>query len=555
MTTSLTALTMSFGGSASDVLLCVQLAHRVWKACREAPRDFQTVSIEVASLHLVLHEAKETAHELSASKGEDLRQLINGCKSVLQELEELLQRYKSLGTQSRRTWDRLRWGRGPVKDIRQRLISSTASLTSFNTSLTKYVHHALCLVAQLTEISCSAGLARVEKLLQQLVLDHQSGRREGSVISTDNLVSAEEGDEDIWRQIARELDDVGITSDLIREHREYITDWIRMALEAGEFKEASPPADSNRVGESDIEADVGYNSPLSSSPLLSMREIGHIREDSRIPDQSPYRDQTQAILSPMPIFSPASGIWSPGSQEGTLVLFDVKLNVGPSYRYYCNMCNHKANFTTWFEILSHAHSYHGGNSFPDTGSPMPENLTRVRSPSDIDALEERNFTMQTLSQALESQLIPSHFPQLMEELYYSEICPFSECLAISGSPELNRFMPLILLYSKTRLRWLSREHVRGHFPQLTPFHDCEPIRAINPVFKLYVCETRGCWGSSTGFPCFAALEEHFWEEHPGLDFKRLRPGAAAHGYYLSFSGRRLRDIWATGKRRESETLI
>ena len=432
---------MSFGVSASDVLLCVQLAHKVWKGCREAPRDFRAVSIEVASLHLVLHEAKETADELSASKGEDLRQLINGCKSVLQELEELLQKYKSLGTQSRRTWDRLRWGRGPVKDIKQRLVTSTASLTSFNTSLTKYVHHVLHLTAQSTKISCSAGLARVEKLLQQLVLDHQLGRREGSVISTGNLVSAEDGDEDIWRQIARELDDVGITSDLIREHREYITDWIRMALETGEFKETSSPADSNRGSESGIEADVDYNSPLSSSPLLSMREIGHIREDKQLPDQSPYRGQSQGILSPMPIVSPASENWSPRSPGDILGLYDIALNMEPGGQYWCKFCSDGEMFTTWFEILSHAHTCHGGNSFPETVSLVPANLTRIMSPSDIDAIEERNFTMRSLSQALEKRLIPSNFRQLMYDLYYSETCPFSECLAISGSPELNRYFP------------------------------------------------------------------------------------------------------------------
>lgn len=432
---------MSFGISVSDILLCVQLAHKVWKGCREAPRDFRAVSIEVASLHLVLNEARETAHDLSASKGEDLKQLINGCKSVLQELEELLQRYKSLGTQSRRTWDRLRWGRGPVKDIRQRLISSTASLTSFNTSLTKYVHHVPHLAARLTKISCSAGLARVEKLLQQLVLDHQLGLHEGSVISTDNLVSAEEGDQDIWGQIARELDDVGITSDLIREHRKYITDWIRMALETGELKEASPPADSSRGSEAGIEADVGYNSPSSSSPLLSMREIRHIREDSQLPGRAPYRGQSQGILSPMPIESPASENWSPSSQEGILDLYDITLDMVPSYKYYCDMCNHGGMFTTWFEILSHARTRHGGNSFPGTGSIMPANLTRIPSPSNIDAVEERNFTMLSLSQALESRLIRSNFPQLIDDLYYSETCPFSECLAISGSPELNRYLP------------------------------------------------------------------------------------------------------------------
>ena len=53
---------------------------------------------------------------------------------------------------------------------------------------------------------------------------------------------------------------------------------------------------------------------------------------------------------------------------------------------------------------------------------------------------------------------------------------------------------------------------------------------------------------------FGALEEHFREEHPGLDCMPLSPGAAAHGYYLSFSGRRLRDIWAMAKSNRSDTL-
>ena len=57
-----------------------------------------------------------------------------------------------------------------------------------------------------------------------------------------------------------------------------------------------------------------------------------------------------------------------------------------------------------------------------------------------------------------------------------------------------------------------------------------------------------------GFSNFGALEEHFREKHRGLDCKPLCPGAAAHGYYLSFSGRRLRDIWVIAESKRSETL-
>ena len=429
---------MNFGFSASDVVFCVQLAHKVWKGCRDAPDDFRAVSTEVASLHLVLNEARETANDLSESKREDLRRLINGCKSVLQELEELLERYKSLGTPSKRTWDRLRWGNGRVKDIRQRLISSTASLTSFNTSLTKYVHHVLRLAAQSTKILCSAGLARVEKLLQQLVLDHRSGHREGSVLSTDNMVSVEEGDEDIWCQIARELDDVGITSDMIREHRAYITDWIKMALETGELREASPPADSVHETETDIEADLNYNSPSSFSPLLEMREDKHIREDSQVLARSPYSGQRQDISSLMLIESSASESKFLRNQEAILSLFDVTLNIQRMGSYSCNFCIHIGTFSTWFEVLSHARTRHGTISVSGTGAVMPATLLNYPNSANNDVVEELNFTKGSLSQALKDRLIPLNFPQLMYDLYYSESCPFSECLAHATSTELNR---------------------------------------------------------------------------------------------------------------------
>lgn len=435
---------MSLGFSASDLVFCIQLAHRLWRACRDAPAEFQAVSTEAASLHLVLNEARETANNLSESQKEDLGRLMNGCKSVLQELEELLQRYKSLGTQSRRTWDRLRWGKGPVKDIRQRLISSTASLTSFNTSLTKYVHYVLHLAAQPTKKSRSAGLARVEKLLQQLVLDHQLGLREGSVISTDNLVSAEDGDEDVWRQISRELDDVGITSDLIREHRAYITDWIKMALETGELREALPSSDCVCGGGSGIEADVDYNSPSSSSPLLSMREIKHIREDSQILGRSPYSGQSQVCWSPMPMEASSSEILSPSSQEGILPLYDVTLDIMPQIgSYSCNMCKHGGIFTTWFEVLSHARSRHDSSPGAGTESLTLATLLQYPNSRDNDAANELIFAMTSLFHALEEfedRLIPSNFPLLIYDLYYSENCPFSECLAPSRSPELNRYL-------------------------------------------------------------------------------------------------------------------
>lgn len=90
--------------------------------------------------------------------------------------------------------------------------------------------------------SCSNSQARIEKLLRQLVTEHQSGLREDSVISSRAMDSIEDGDETVWSQIGRELEDLGITSNMIKEHRIFITSWIKKALQNGEFEEKGPPA-------------------------------------------------------------------------------------------------------------------------------------------------------------------------------------------------------------------------------------------------------------------------------------------------------------------------
>ena len=61
---------MSFGYSAGNFVLRVQLAHRVWRECCDALTDYHTVSTEVASLQLVLKEVQNTVRDrdLNAAK-------------------------------------------------------------------------------------------------------------------------------------------------------------------------------------------------------------------------------------------------------------------------------------------------------------------------------------------------------------------------------------------------------------------------------------------------------------------------------------------------------
>lgn len=92
----------------------------------------------------------------------------------------------------------------------------------------------------------SSGVARIEKGLNQLRDDIQAGRHQGSVISSNSLDEAKEGDENVWRELTQALEDVGVSEAMINENREFIVTWLSRALKEGELEER-PPAQAPPV--------------------------------------------------------------------------------------------------------------------------------------------------------------------------------------------------------------------------------------------------------------------------------------------------------------------
>jgi hypothetical protein len=149
---------VNFGFSIGDLVLLSSLALNLYRKCRDCSKDFAALSNEgksrihsglwnllsscaVIGLRVIVDDIRVTVKEQSLGKEEE-EQLIRigqGCLDVLRELEAVLRKYQSLGSRSRRTWDRLRWEKDRITDIRQRLISNTALLTSLNMNLTRQV--------------------------------------------------------------------------------------------------------------------------------------------------------------------------------------------------------------------------------------------------------------------------------------------------------------------------------------------------------------------------------------------------------------------------------
>ncbi|KAF9073867.1 hypothetical protein BDP27DRAFT_1215405 [Rhodocollybia butyracea] len=240
---------MNFGVGVGDVYLVAKFAWNIYKACKESGDDFRKLSSEVASLHVVLKESEEYIDEytdLPASRRNRLKILTDGCDGVLKDLDKLLKTYESLGTQSQRTWDRMRFGLEDLADIRSRLISQTTLLTAFNSIL------------------ISSSIPRMEKRLVKLITEVQAGQREGSVVSLPDITETIESP-DVWNQLRRELEDVGITPVVVEENHDYIINWMKAALTQGLVDEVSPGS-----GHLNVMGNIGLGSMGSASSTITI---------------------------------------------------------------------------------------------------------------------------------------------------------------------------------------------------------------------------------------------------------------------------------------------
>ena len=124
---------MVYTPGVGDVVAVGTLAWNVYKSCKGAPGSFSNISNEVLSLHVVLKEVDETflKSPLPPQSQKRLKTICDGCQNVLSDLQALVDKYESLGTQSKRTWDRMKWGTENVTEIRSRLVSNTTFLTAY----------------------------------------------------------------------------------------------------------------------------------------------------------------------------------------------------------------------------------------------------------------------------------------------------------------------------------------------------------------------------------------------------------------------------------------
>jgi hypothetical protein len=226
----------------------------------------------VIALHTAIKELEDEIenpdsilNRTGADKKKELGLLVNNCMSVLQQLNKLLVKYKSLGTGTKRAWDRLRWGSENVQEIRDKLMVHTASLTLFLTTLG------------------TGSLGRIEKKLDELIVDVRAGRKAETVLS----MADEDEDESRaqWELLKGELVEEGLTTSEVESHKNWIM--AKLLERIGDLEEQAQPVVSSSSNPA----------PSRAKPNASQRvEQEKAPEDEGIFNTAPLPPRTQTSL-------------------------------------------------------------------------------------------------------------------------------------------------------------------------------------------------------------------------------------------------------------------
>ena len=124
-----------FGWGVGDVIALVKLAAKVRAAYKDAPHSYRHISEEVKSLQIIIKKAAKhfEGTTLSEDDQQEGQEVLKGCQSVLEDLDSLIETYKSLASADDKVqfFKKVKLGTEDTATLRARLISNTGLLSSF----------------------------------------------------------------------------------------------------------------------------------------------------------------------------------------------------------------------------------------------------------------------------------------------------------------------------------------------------------------------------------------------------------------------------------------
>jgi hypothetical protein len=271
---------MSFGYSAGEIIGLTQLAWQIVQNTRKACGEHDELTREVTSLHAILlrlqHSASPVEPSLNAHNDistQALRHAIEGLRTVLQDLDEILEKYNALSESQRATtklWSKIRFGNGPMLDLGQIRIKIVTHMAVINAHV---------------NVGMSEDIRKMQGSLEKIA-GRMAGAGEGSV-----LTSYDGDDKSAWRELRRELRDEGFEDSFVRERKESSIEYIRELGRRGFFDVDEA---NNASSSQDHDPDLGLREQQCEATAPKSREYDSFSDDLYYDDDE---ERSHYILS------------------------------------------------------------------------------------------------------------------------------------------------------------------------------------------------------------------------------------------------------------------
>ena len=272
---------MSFGFSIGDAVLLTQLAWRTVQKSRQACGEYDDLTHEVTSLHVILKrletERKKTESPLNRpgdTCDAELGTIVNGCTKTLRVLDKILDKYNALSDQERSTrklWQQIKFGNGQIAN----LTDQRNMLTYYTSALSLYLNMisvgAVGRVEQ--QMENAGGELREIKLAVNSITAHflAQANHEGSV-----LTAYDNDEKAVWKEFRRELIRDGFSSHHLRKHKTQIQAYLQ---ELGDRGLLDDPA----TGDCDTGVEFGSGTEQAHTSSSELNDIS----TSQVEDTAP----------------------------------------------------------------------------------------------------------------------------------------------------------------------------------------------------------------------------------------------------------------------------
>lgn len=187
-----------------DTIITIgKAAFDLYMKCEAAKIEFQQLSELCLGVHVALRSLEHSLSEghlpftiNGVGGAENLERATAPCASTLTDLDAKVKTYRSLSTERKAVWDRVKFAQEDLSRIRSDLTLHVATISAYAQGIR------------------NSSLARIEERLQDLAVAIKRGHKEPSLISLEAVENR-----DIWDELKSELAQAGITDAEIEQQR------------------------------------------------------------------------------------------------------------------------------------------------------------------------------------------------------------------------------------------------------------------------------------------------------------------------------------------------